>query len=84
MSAQLRRRRGHSLRGQQVDADRLGTELHDIAVREQPGVRRIVDQWPDLAQAPAQGTARVIRHVPEDFAQPLPPVGMSGQSEIRQ
>jgi hypothetical protein len=31
-------------------------------------MRRIVDQRPDLAQAPAQRTARIIRHIPEDFA----------------
>ena len=37
---------------------------------------------PDLAEAPAQRPARIVRHVPEHLAQLLAPVRAPGQSEI--
>ena len=69
---------GTGLRGKKVDVERLGQQFDGLPVSNQPGIYRIVDEGPDFAEAPAQGPARIVRHVPEYLAQPLAPVFVAG------
>ena len=73
---------GAGLRGKEVDVERLGQQFDGLSVCNQPGICRIVDEGPDLAEAPAQSPARIVRHVPEYLAQPLAPVLVAGQREV--
>jgi ubiquinone/menaquinone biosynthesis C-methylase UbiE len=70
---QLRRRHGLEVLFGPGDLDRIDGAVRKIdpdavALRLDPAPGRLVDQAPDLAEAPAQLAARVVRHVPKQLA----------------
>ena len=75
-------RRQRFAHGEQVDDGAGGLEGHGLAVGHDAAAARLVDERPQLAQAPAQRAARVVGDVPEEGAQPLPPLGPAGEREI--
>src|SRR5262249_14897503 len=73
---------GAGLSGQEVDAGRLGAQLDALAVRQKPRDGNLVDDRPDLAEAPTQRPARVVRYVPEHVTQLFTTVPASRQRQI--
>ncbi len=56
----------------EIDEDAPREEHDPLAVGTQAHGRGVVDHDPQLAQAPAQRAARVVRSIPEEVAQALP------------
>src|SRR3712207_4227363 len=54
-----------------VDADAARVETHPEPIRDDALVRLVVDEPPQLRQAPTQRPARVVRDLPEQLAQML-------------
>ena len=61
-----------------------GIEGHKLARRQYPCPVRLVDDRPQLAQAPAQGSLGIVRSVPQQGAEPLPPQRPVRQRQIGQ
>jgi hypothetical protein len=53
-----------------------------MPVGGQPEILWTVDQRPDFAEAPAQGPARIVGHLPEHLAQFFASVRTPGQSKV--
>ena len=68
----------------QVDAQAHLAERHALAVGHDERRLRVVQQAAQLAEAPAQGAAWVVRHVPEQFAESLATVRPAGGGEVAQ
>src|SRR5690606_27452495 len=46
----------------EIESDKIALRIHALSTG-------IVDDWAELAQAPAQFAARIVRHVPQQIAQ---------------
>jgi hypothetical protein len=76
------RRIDAGLRRKEVDGEPLDAQFDRVPVGEQPGIPWLVDNRPDLGEAPTQCPARIIGHIPEHVTKLLPPVRTPGQGEI--
>ena len=72
------------LQGEDVDPGALCGEGHAVARGEDPRKVGLVHDRPEPAQAPPQGAAWVVGHVPEQSAEPLAAVGPVAQGQVRQ
>ena len=66
----------------EVDADGVDLDPHLLAVGDEPGFAAHVDQRAQLAERPAQRRARVVRHLPQQLAQPLAPLRPGAKDEV--
>src|SRR5262249_28399539 len=67
-----------------IDGGAAPVERDRIAVRNNARGIRLIHQTTQLAEAPAQRTARVVRHFPEQAAKPLASMGAAAQRQIGQ
>src|SRR5262249_24990867 len=75
---------GAALNEGKIDVELPGTQFDILPIGHQSRKRRLVDQRADLAEAPAQRTAWIIRDIPKHLAELLAPVRAPGQNEIGQ
>ena len=64
-----------------VDEQSMGVEGHALPIRDDPGLSRGIDDLAQLAQRPAQSGLGIVRNIPEQLAQMLPPMGAFGFNE---
>jgi len=55
-----------------------------LPVREQARVARLIDHAAQLAEAPPKAAARIVGHIPEQLAKPLPPVRAAAHDQVGQ
>ena len=72
------------LQGEDVDPGTRGLEGHAVARSEDPRSFGLVHERPEPAQAPPQGAARVVGHVPEKATEAIAAVGPAAQGEVCQ
>ena len=58
-------RHPRNLRGKEIHVEPLGPKLNGLPIGKEPGIWRIIDNRPNLAEAPSQSAAGVIRYFPE-------------------
>ena len=68
----------------QVDHGGGGVKADAVAIRHDQRLLGLAAERADFAQAPAQGAARIVRHVPQELAESLAPVRPAGDRQVGQ